>query len=45
MEEPTTADSSGSIDYLVINYAGAQINAESQYNGLDPVLSGLWHHY
>ena len=28
------ADTSGSIDYLVINYAGAQINAESQYNGL-----------
>lgn len=28
------ADSSGSISYLVINYAGAQINAESQYNGL-----------
>lgn len=28
------ADSSGSIEYLVINYAGAQINAESQYNGL-----------
>ena len=28
------ADSSGSINYLVINYAGAQINAESQYNGL-----------
>jgi hypothetical protein len=28
------ADDSGSIDYLVINYAGAQINSESQYNGL-----------
>lgn len=28
------ADSSGSINYLVINYAGAQINSESQYNGL-----------
>ncbi|MDC6350400.1 hypothetical protein PP178_02475 [Zeaxanthinibacter sp. PT1] len=28
------ADNSGSISYLVINYAGAQINAESQYNGL-----------
>lgn len=28
------ADDSGSISYLVINYAGAQINAESQYNGL-----------
>lgn len=28
------ADSSGNIDYLVINYAGASINAESQYNGL-----------
>ncbi len=28
------ADNSGSIQYLVINYAGAQINAESQYNGL-----------
>ncbi|CAN0570531.1 unnamed protein product, partial [Laminaria digitata] len=27
-------DSSGSINYLVINYAGAQINSESQYNGL-----------
>lgn len=27
-------DSSGSIDYLVINGAGAQINADSQYNGL-----------
>lgn len=27
-------DNSGSISYLVINYAGAQINAESQYNGL-----------
>ena len=27
-------DSSGSINYLIINYAGAQINAESQYNGL-----------
>ncbi len=27
-------DSSGSISYLVINYAGAQINSESQYNGL-----------
>ena len=28
------ADSSGNIDYLIINYAGAQINAESQFNGL-----------
>ena len=28
------ADSSGSISYLVIEGAGAQINAESQYNGL-----------
>ena len=28
------ADNSGSINFLVINYAGAQINAESQYNGL-----------
>jgi hypothetical protein len=28
------ADDSGSISYLIINYAGAQINAESQYNGL-----------
>lgn len=28
------ADNSGSIEYLVINYAGAQINSESQYNGL-----------
>ncbi|TMU55451.1 hypothetical protein [Flagellimonas algicola] len=27
-------DNSGSIDYLIINYAGAQINSESQYNGL-----------
>ncbi len=27
-------DSSGSISYLIINYAGAQINSESQYNGL-----------
>ena len=27
-------DSSGSISYLIIDYAGAQINAESQYNGL-----------
>ena len=28
------SDSSGSIEYLVIRGAGAQINAESQYNGL-----------
>lgn len=28
------ADDSGSINYLVINYAGAQIDPESQYNGL-----------
>ena len=28
------ADNSGSISYLIINYAGAQINSESQYNGL-----------
>ncbi len=28
------ADNSGSISHLIINYAGAQINAESQYNGL-----------
>ncbi|MGB5943590.1 MAG: hypothetical protein WBG71_11975 [Leeuwenhoekiella sp.] len=28
------ADSSGSINYLILNYGGAQINAESQYNGL-----------
>ncbi|TRZ43315.1 hypothetical protein [Robertkochia solimangrovi] len=28
------ADNSGSIDYLVIEGAGAQINTESQYNGL-----------
>ncbi len=28
------ADNSGSIKYLIINYAGAQINAESQFNGL-----------
>ena len=27
-------DSSGSINYLIINYAGAQINSEAQYNGL-----------
>lgn len=27
-------DDSGSINYLIINYAGAQINAESQFNGL-----------
>src|SRR5690606_1209052 len=27
-------DNSGSINYLIINYAGAQINAESQFNGL-----------
>ena len=27
-------DSSGNIDYLIINYAGAQINSESQFNGL-----------
>tara|TARA_R100000935_G_scaffold13736_5_gene27581 strand:+ start:6397 stop:8343 length:1947 start_codon:yes stop_codon:yes gene_type:complete len=30
--EPT--DSSGNIDYLIIRNAGAQINADSQYNGL-----------
>ena len=29
-----TADSSGNIDYLIIKDAGAQINAESQFNGL-----------
>lgn len=28
------ADNSGSINYLIIKGAGAQINAESQYNGL-----------
>jgi len=28
------ADNSGSISYLIIKHAGAQINAESQYNGL-----------
>lgn len=28
------ADNSGSINYLIIKDAGAQINAESQYNGL-----------
>ena len=28
------SDNSGSIDYLVIRGAGAQINADSQYNGL-----------
>lgn len=28
------ADNSGSISYLIIDYAGAQINSESQYNGL-----------
>ena len=27
-------DNSGNIDYLILNYAGAQINSESQYNGL-----------
>ena len=27
-------DSSGNIDYLIIQGAGAQINADSQYNGL-----------
>src|SRR5690606_18188807 len=27
-------DNSGSINYLIINYAGAQIDPESQYNGL-----------
>ncbi len=30
----TDSDSSGSINYLIIDYAGAQINSESQYNGL-----------
>ena len=30
----TDDDNSGSINYLIINYAGAQINSESQYNGL-----------
>lgn len=29
-----TADNSGSIKYLILSDAGAQINAESQYNGL-----------
>ena len=29
-----TSDSSGNINYLVIKNAGAQINADSQYNGL-----------
>lgn len=28
------ADNSGSISYLIIKYAGAQINPDSQYNGL-----------
>ncbi len=28
------SDNSGNIDYLIINYAGAQIDSESQYNGL-----------
>ena len=28
------SDSSGNIDYLIIKNAGAQINADSQYNGL-----------
>ena len=28
------ADNSGSVDYLIIEGAGAQINSESQYNGL-----------
>ncbi|WP_430906142.1 hypothetical protein [Maribacter sp. 2-571] len=27
-------DNSGTIDYLIINYAGASINPESQFNGL-----------
>ena len=30
----TDTDNSGSIKYLIINYAGASINADSQYNGL-----------
>lgn len=30
----TDEDNSGSISYLIIKYAGAQIDAESQYNGL-----------
>ena len=38
-------DSSGSINYLVINYAGAQINSESQYNGLNPVCSRFWNYH
>ena len=29
-----TSDSSGNINYLIIKNAGAQINADSQYNGL-----------
>lgn len=29
-----TVDNSGSINYLILSDAGAQINAESQYNGL-----------
>ncbi|HET8735531.1 MAG TPA: hypothetical protein VFM69_02925 [Pricia sp.] len=28
------ADSSGNIDYLIINYAGARITTEAEYNGL-----------
>ncbi len=30
----TEGDNSGSIEYLIIKHAGAQIDAESQYNGL-----------
>jgi urease beta subunit len=30
----TDTDSSGNIDYLVIEYAGAAINSESEFNGL-----------
>ncbi|MBD0779334.1 hypothetical protein HPE56_16165 [Maribacter sp. ANRC-HE7] len=30
----TDTDNSGSISYLIIRYAGAQINPDSQYNGL-----------
>ncbi len=32
-------DNSGTIQYLVIEGAGAQINADSQYNGLTPLCS------
>lgn len=37
-------DSSGSIEYLVIRGAGAQINSESQYNGLSLYAVGAGTH-